>query len=135
MSQSMRASSAAPEDPRLAGLCASDNKGALPPHQPAPTVREAASEAIRASGNTHKAAAIDLELNRSRLSHKLKDGTLTLREMEILGPAFAVKFGAELLDRFAPLATPHARAQQVLREMRRMHDELQQLIDFLGGAA
>lgn len=132
MPSSLRSTSAAPEDPRLAGLCASDNKGALPPHTPAPLVREAASEAVRASGHVHKAAASDLGLDRSRFSHKLKDGTLTLKEMEILGPAFAVKFGTELLERFGPLATPHARAKQLLREMDRMNQELGQLLDYFG---
>jgi hypothetical protein len=115
----------------LAGVCATDNKSALPPHQPAPTVREAAAEAARIAG-THKGAASDIGIDRSRFTHKLSEGTLNLKELEALGPTFAVKFATELLERFGPLVTPHARARHLLRENSRINEELAQIIDFLG---
>lgn len=127
MSATLPKPSSAPERPSLAGACA---KADLAPHPPAPRVRDCAAEAVRAKG-THKGAASDLGLDRSRFSHKLKDGSLRLSELEELGPDVAVKMAEEILEHFAPLVTPAARMRHQLRMAKRALDEAEQLVEFI----
>lgn len=96
-------------------------------------LREVAKEAIRRVGK-QSAAASDIGIHEGRLAHKLTDGTLSLGELEKLGPHYAAEFGRQLLERFGPISTPHARAQLLMRELGRLHSELAQIIDFLGGS-
>jgi len=130
MGSSLRDTLPAPERPSLADTCGKKLMAHAKPHQPAPVVREAAAEAINRTG-THKGAATDLGLDRSRFTHKLSDGTLTLKELEALGPAFVAKFGEELLERAMPLATPAARLREQIRSIRRAVDELEQGLELL----
>lgn len=139
MSQSVAARSAATPRESLADVRATENKKAARPptpppaqaQEPASPLREVARDAIRRVGK-QSAAATDIGIHQGRLTHKLTDGTIQLAELEKLGPLYAAEFGRQLLERFGPVATPHARAKTLMRELRRMHDELAQLIDYLG---
>lgn len=130
MAQSIASSSAATPRESLADIRATDHKPAVRPQEAASPLREVAKDAIRRIGK-QSAAASDIGIHEGRLAHKLSDGTISLGELERLGPHYAAEFGRQLLERFGPLSTPHARARQLLREMGRMQDELSQLIDHL----
>lgn len=130
MGASVPVISAATPRESLASVRATANKSAVRSQEPASPLREVAKDAIRRVGK-QSAAASDIGIHEGRLAHKLSDGTISLAELEKLGPHYAAEFGRQLLERFGPLATPHARAQQLLRECRRMHDELAQLIEHL----
>jgi hypothetical protein len=86
-------------------------------------LRDVAGDAIRATSGNARAAAIDLDVHEGHLSRQLKDGTLRLEQLEVLGPTFAAEFGAELVERFGP-SDPKARARRLIQEGRRILDEL-----------
>jgi hypothetical protein len=115
---------------RLSGLHGTPAKASLPPKPGVTELRLVAKEAIQRVGK-QSAAATDIGISDGRLSAKLEDGTLSLRELERLGPHYAAEFGRQLLERFGPLATPHARARQLLQEHRRIADELFAIIEHL----
>ncbi len=131
MRSSLAASSTATPRESLADIRATDNKTATRPQEPASPLREVAKDAIRRVGK-QSAAASDIGIHEGRLAHKLTDGTISLAELEKLGPHYAAEFGRQLLERFGPMSTPHARAVHLMRELRRMHEELEQLIDYFG---
>ena len=86
-------------------------------------LRDVAGDAIRATSGNARAAAIDLAVHEGHLSRQLKDGTIRLEQLEILGAGFAAAFGAELVERFGP-SDPKARVRRLIREGRRILDEL-----------
>lgn len=86
---------------------------------------------MRTTSGNARAAAIDMGIHEGHLSRQVKDGTLRIEQLEALGPAFAVKFGQELVERFSPLATPKARAKAEIREIRRRLDELDEFVEFI----
>jgi hypothetical protein len=90
-------------------------------------LRDVAGDAIRATSGNARAAAIDLDVHEGHLSRQLKDGTIRLEQLEILGPAFAAEFGAELVERFGP-SDPRARVQRLIRQVRRDLDELAEAV-------
>lgn len=120
----------APERASLADVCGKPAKADLHPHLPAPLLREVAATAIERT-DIQKEIADQIGIHRSRLTHKLKDGSLTLRQLEELGPEFFVILGQELLETFGPLATPQARARQVIRAIRAALDELDQFTELI----
>lgn len=130
MGNSLPASSSALPRESLATVRATDNKTALHPQVPASPLREIAKDAIRRIGK-QSAAASDIGIHEGRLAHKLADGTLSLAELERLGPQYAAEFGRQLLERFGPLATPQARARQTVRAMRQALDELDAYLEFV----
>lgn len=103
-------------------------KASLRPHTPACSMREDAREAVK---RTTKQEQNGAGLSQSRLSHKLSDGTLMVKEMEALGPAFAAEWGRMLLERYAPLVTPQARMRENVRVIRQRLDELDQLAELV----
>lgn len=114
----------------VSGRDADRPRAELHPQPSATRLRDVAAEALQ-QVTSQKAAAIDIDLSEGRLSHKLKDGTLTLAQLETLGPTYAVKFGEQLIEQFAPLATPKARARQQLRDAERCLRELDQVLELL----
>lgn len=96
---------------------------------PARGLRDLAAEAIRTTQGSARAAAGDMAIHEAHLSRLLKDGTLRLEQMEQLGPVFAAKFGQHLVERFGSFASPKAQARRAVREIRRLADELEQLIE------
>ena len=121
--------SATPRE-RLAGVRPQPVKAELDPQEGATSMRQLAKSAIQAVSG-QKAAAIDIGIHEGRLSHKLSDGTITLAELETLGPKFAARFGADLVEMNGPLATPLTRARQKLRESHAALDEIEQLLEFI----
>lgn len=130
MRNSLTAAAPARERPSLADVCGKPVKADLAPHIPAPRMREVAASSVESTG-TQKGAATDIGIDRSRLSHKLKDGSLNLAQMEALGPAFCAEFGRQLLEEYGPLATPQMRVRQALRVMRRLIDEIEQYLEYV----
>jgi hypothetical protein len=78
------------------------------------------------------AAAAQLGKDEGNFSRDVKAGRFALPQMAELGPDWLVAFASSVLDEFAPLATPAARARHLLREQRRITDELEQLTEFMG---
>lgn len=75
-------------------------------------LRDVAGDTIRLVSGNARAAAIDIDIHEGHLSRSLKDGTIRLEQLELLGPTFAAKFGAELVERFGPCDDPKARLQR-----------------------
>jgi hypothetical protein len=124
---SLTAQLAATPREKLADVRATEHKGA---QEAARHLREVAKDAIRRVGK-QGAAAIDIGIHEGRLAHKLSDGTISLAELEKLGPHYAAEFGRQLLERFGALATPQARARQKIREARQALDELDQFLEHI----
>lgn len=130
MPQTLKAQSLAPERASLADVCGTTVKADLRPHTSAPLLREIAAEAVEHTA-IQKVAADQIGIHRARLSHKLKDGTLTLAQLETLGPEFGAELGRMLIDAFAPLDTPKARALRNIRDAHAALRELEQALELL----
>lgn len=130
MGSTLRTSADAPERPSLAEVCGKSIKAELHPHLAAPRVRDVAAASVEHT-TTHKGAASDIGIDRSRFSHKLKDGSLNLAQLEELGVAFAAEFGRQLLEVYGPLSTPQQRVRDAIREIRRKCDEVEQFLEFI----
>lgn len=130
MSSSVTQAKPAPERASLAGVCGEPIKATLRPHTSAPLLREVAAIAVEHTA-IQKQAADQIGIHRARLSHKLKDGSLTLAQLEALGPEFGAELGRMLLDAFGPLSTPQSRARQDIRDIKRLLDELEQVVELI----
>lgn len=134
MAQSIVASSPATPRESLANVRATANKTAVRPQEAASPMREVAKDAIRRVGK-QSAAASDIGIHEGRLAHKLTDGTISIGELERLGPHYAAEFGRQLLERFGPLSTPQARIRQAIRDARANLELIEQGVDHLGESA
>lgn len=77
-------------------------------------LRIVAGEALRRV-TSQKAAALDIGITEGRLSHKMRDGSLTLAQLEALGPRYAAELGRSLVEQYeAAIETPRERARRVL---------------------
>lgn len=97
------------------------------PQVPATPLRQVAAEAVRRA-TSQKAAAADIGISEARLSHKLKDGSLTLAQLETLG----VKFGAELgagCQQVYGANDPKAVLRREIREARERMERAAELIE------
>lgn len=106
-------------------------KAELQPQQPATNLREPAAEALRHVYPKQEAAAPDASMSPSRLSHKLKDGSLTLKHLEHFGADYAAEFGEALVKKYGR-TNPKANAVEALKDARR---ELDRAIDLLTEAS
>lgn len=80
-------------------------------------LRAVAADALRRT-TSQKAAAVDIGIDEGRLSHKLKDGSLTLAQLEALGPEFGAEFGRRLLAAYGEVVkTAQERARERLPEI------------------
>lgn len=122
MSKSLALERVATERQSLAGSCA---KAELRAQVGAPPLREVAADALKRV-TSQKAAALDVGISEGRLSHKVKDGTLTLRELEALGPDFGRALGEEC-QRTYGAETADARKQRLIRALRQHLDELSEV--------
>lgn len=95
-------------------------------------MREPAADALKITAK-QETAAESAGISQSRLSHKLKDGTLTLAQMEAFGPKYAAEYGRLLVERYAALDTPKARAIRSAREIKALAEELEQAIEHIAG--
>jgi len=92
-------------------------------------LRDVAGDSLRTVSGNARAAAIDMDIHEGHLSRSLKDGTIRLEQLECLGPKFAAKFGADLVERFGPVLDKKARARRLIRDLRRGLDELDELAE------
>lgn len=106
----------------LADVCGKPVKAALAPQLPATDLRRDAAEAMRRV-SSQKSAAITIGLDEGRLSHKNSDGTLTLAQLEKLGPDYAAELGKSLVEKYAPLAA------SPLEQIEKRLDEIQALVN------
>jgi hypothetical protein len=113
-----------------AAPCRQSAKADLQPHTPACDMREPAKEALKRTAK-QEAAAEAAGITQSRRSHKFAEGSLTLAQMEAFGPDFAAELGRQLVEIYAPLATPKTRAAQIIRNIHRELDELSQAVEAL----
>lgn len=117
---------------RLADVRPSQAKASLDPQVGASRLRELAAEALKRV-TSQKSAAIDIGIHEGRLSHKLKDGTLTLAQLESLNePKFCAELGRLLVEEFGTeLEDPLTRANRVIREAHAKLEELGEIMRFI----
>lgn len=127
MPASLREPLSAPERKSLADVCGKPAKADLRPQVPATDLRELAAEA-RTRTVKLESAADEIGIHPSRLSHKFSDGSVTLAQLEKLGPQYAFEFGRQLVERFGPLSNPHDYADRLLHEIDRLVLELKQYV-------
>lgn len=71
-------------------------------------------------------AAAEIGKAESNFSRDLDAGRINTSDLARLGPQFLAELGKELVDQYAPLATPHARMRQQIKVARAALDELEQ---------
>jgi hypothetical protein len=101
------------------------------PQSFASPLRDLAAETLRRV-TSQKAAAIDIGIHEGRLSHKLKDGSLTVAQLEALGPVYAAELGELLVAQYGPLSDPKDAARKALE---RIEDELRLLRQYVEDVA
>lgn len=111
---------------RLAGVRGVAAKAELKAQVPATRLRDVAAEAMRRA-MSQKAAALDMGISEGRLSHKVKDGSLTLAQLEALGGRFAQELGAACLESYGGEGA-EARRARLIREARQKLDELAEAV-------
>lgn len=123
-------SSAATPRERLADVRGHQAKADLREQVGATRLREIAAEALRRV-TSQKAAATDIGIHEGRLSHKLKDGSLTLAQLESFEhePKFYAELGRLLTEAYGPLDDPKVRAQRACDEVQALVNELRQYIE------
>lgn len=94
-------------------------------------LRDLVAEAIHATSGNARAASIDLGIHEAHLSRLLKEGTVRIEQLEVLGPAFAVRFAHDLLARFGPLCDPKDHARRSLTQIEAACRDLRQFVDSL----
>lgn len=92
-------------------------------------LRDVAAETIRTVSGNARAASIDMDIHEAHLSRLLKDGTIRLEQLEVLGPAFAAKFGQHLVEQFGELASPKDHARRVITQIEAALVDLKQFIE------
>lgn len=134
MANSLPKLDGATERKTLADVCGKQIKAGLHPEhaqEGASLLRDVAADALTRIAS-QKAAATDIGIHESRLSHKLDEGSLTIAQLEKLGPAYAAELGRRLVDVYGPLVDPKQRARRQIREARRAIDELADYIEYAG---
>jgi hypothetical protein len=97
------------------------------PQVGATPLREVAAEAVRRA-SSQKAAAADIGISEARLSHKLKDGSLTLAQLEALGAKFGAELGAGCQQVYGS-NDPKAVLRREIREARERMERAAELIE------
>lgn len=124
-----RTSAVTPQE-RLSEIHGSPAKAALHPKEPETFLRDIAKDTIQIVGK-QGSAATEIDISEGRLSAKLDDGSITLKQLERLGVPYAVRLAEEILRQLGPLATPKDRMRAEIRAMRRHMDELEQGLEYL----
>jgi hypothetical protein len=125
----MRDPQAASHREQLADVRPVQAKAHLAPQAAASRLREVCADTIRTVSGNARAAAIDMQIHEGHLSRSLKDGTIRIEQLEALGPAFAAKFGQELVEKFGPLADPKSEARRTIRDIEERLNTLKQFIE------
>lgn len=128
MSQSTGHAAATPRE-TLADVRPKQAKAELRPQAAVILLREVAAEAIHRT-SSQKAAAVDIGIHEGRLSHKLKDGSLTLAQLETLGPGYAAELGAHLTETYgSERESPKQYARRLVQQIEACLVELKQFLD------
>ena len=106
-------------------------KAAISTHLPAIELRALAGEAIRRVHGKALTAAELVGVHHAHLGRLINDGDLKLKQLESLGPETLAELGKQLVEHFGALATPHARARRIVRELHHAIDELEQLVEHI----
>lgn len=113
----------------LAGVRPRPAKAELDPQVSATQLRDVAAEALH-HVTSQKAAAGEIGIHEGRLSHKLRDGSLTLGQLEALGPVFAAELGRQLTEQYSTaLESPASRARRVIHTIEGLLVELKQFVE------
>lgn len=97
------------------------------PESLSPVVKEAAKRSYGKQG----AAAAQLGKDEGNFARDVAAERLTLRDLKCLGRQFLAELGKELVNEYAPLDTPKARATRKIREAHAALDELSQALEQL----
>lgn len=129
MNPTVPASTGATSRELLADVRPRPAKASLHPQEGASRLRELAAEALKRV-TSQKSAAIDIGIHEGRLSHKLKDGSLTLAQLEALdAPQFCAEFGKLLVEQFGPLSDPKDAARKACDEIEQLARLLRQFVE------
>lgn len=107
---------------RLAGVSGKPAKAELRTQVGATPLRDVVAEALRRA-TSQKAAALEIAISEGRLSHKLKDGSLTVAQLEELGAIFGMRLGETCREMYGT-EDPQERIRRAIREARQKIDEL-----------
>jgi hypothetical protein len=92
-------------------------------------LRDIAAEVMRSHAGNARAAAIDLNVHEGHLSRLLKDGTIRLEQLEVLGPTFAARLGHALVEQFGPLSDPKDHARRLIHQIETALVELKSFVE------
>jgi hypothetical protein len=107
-------------------------KAEMPDNDAVDSLSSVVKEAAKRSHNGKQgAAAAKLGKDDGNFSRDIAAERLTLKDLKALGRSFLAEFGKELVNEYAPLETPEARARQNLREVKRLLDEVEQLLEYV----
>lgn len=95
-----------------------------------PPLREVIERALEGNGPV-KATAATMNKDRSQMRREAQSGTTEIRDLETLGADFYVNLAKEILEIYGPLSTPQAVARQDIRDIRRLLDRLEQLLEYV----
>lgn len=129
MGTTVRQSDSASHRELLADVRPTPVKAQLGPQASASTLRDVCADTIRIVSGNARAGAIDIGIHEGHLSRQLKDGTIRLEQLEALGPAFAARFGQELIERFGALRDPKSEARRVIRDIEERLSVLKQFVE------
>lgn len=77
------------------------------------------------------AAAAQLGKDEGNFARDVVAGRTTLADLGKLGPQFLAELGRELVEQYAPLSTPQARARQQIKVARQALEELEQVVELI----
>lgn len=129
MPQTMRDASLTTQDNSLVSVRPSMAKATLPDNLAVDSLSPVVKEAAKRSYGKQGAAAAQLGKDEGNFARDIAAERLTLRDLKALGREFLAEFGKELVNEYAPLDTPKARAKRKIREAHDALQELEQALD------
>lgn len=106
-------------------------KATLPDNTAAESLSSVVKEAAKRSYGKQGAAAAQLGKDEGNFARDVSAERLTLRDLKSLGRLFLAELGKELVNEYAPLDTPLARARRKIREAHAALDELSQALEMI----
>src|SRR6185369_12438766 len=98
--------------------------------QPSPTAgSDAVRRALVKACGSMKAAAISMGIDQSQLNRELDSERFNLVRVNALDLSERAKFYQQMHQEHEPLDTPQVRAMRLLAEVRRLFDELEQVVE------
>lgn len=123
----MRAAVPETKQQKLSDVYVRPVKAVLDPKVSESPLRTLVKEAI--PRGQQASAAIEIGIGDARLSAKLTDGTIQIRELEKLAPSVWVKFAEQIIEQYGALASPEARTiQQIDLAIAVLHEVRQYVV-------